>query len=96
MSISLERIVSLLKIAHESKASDLHLSVGSPPIIRVHGTLQQVGSESLQADDTRSMAEALLNADQIDRFNQAGELDFRMSLKDVHGTESMPIVKEDA
>lgn len=81
MSISLERIVSLLKIAHESKASDLHLSVGSPPIIRVHGTLQQVGNESLQADDTRSMAEALLNADQIDRFNQAGELDFSYELE---------------
>ncbi|MGQ7888181.1 type IV pilus twitching motility protein PilT [Paenibacillus sp. WC2504] len=81
MSNSLERIVSLLRTAHESKASDLHLSVGSPPIIRVHGTLQQVGNEKLQVDDTRSMAEALLNTDQNDRFNQAGELDFSYELE---------------
>ncbi|GFZ88282.1 twitching motility protein PilT [Paenibacillus marchantiophytorum] len=81
MSDSLERMVSLLKQAHESKASDLHLSVGSPPILRVHGSLQQVGSEVLQAVDTRSMAEAILSPDQIERFNQAGELDFSYELE---------------
>ncbi|MGG1550671.1 type IV pilus twitching motility protein PilT [Paenibacillus ferrarius] len=81
MSGSLDRIISLLKHAHESKASDLHLSVGSPPVQRVHGTLQPIGAEPLQAEETRGMAEALLSGEQIERFQQAGELDFSYELE---------------
>ncbi|OAS16219.1 type IV pilus twitching motility protein PilT [Paenibacillus oryzisoli] len=81
MSNSLVQILDLLKQAHESKASDLHLSVGSPPVLRVHGTLQLVGQVALTADETRSMAEALLSAAQFERFQEAGEIDFSYELE---------------
>lgn len=81
MSNALGHMLNLLKQAHESKASDLHLSVGSPPVLRVHGTLQLVGQAALTADETRSMAEALLSAAQIERFQEAGEIDFSYELE---------------
>ncbi|NQX63238.1 type IV pilus twitching motility protein PilT [Paenibacillus qinlingensis] len=81
MSNSLVQILDLLKQAHETKASDLHLSVGSPPVLRVHGTLQLVGQVALTADETRSMAEVLLSAAQIERFQEAGEIDFSYELE---------------
>jgi twitching motility protein PilT len=81
MSNSLDRIIDLLKQAHESKASDLHLSVGSAPVLRVHGTLQLIGQDPLTADETRGMAEALLSSAQIERFQEAGEIDFSYELE---------------
>ncbi|TXK85388.1 type IV pilus twitching motility protein PilT [Paenibacillus sp. N3.4] len=81
MSDSFDKVINLLKQAHESKASDLHLTVGSPPVLRVHGALQQLGSELLQVQDTQSMVEALLSAEQMERFNQAGEIDFSYELE---------------
>ncbi|MDR6549670.1 type IV pilus twitching motility protein PilT [Paenibacillus qinlingensis] len=81
MSNSLIPMLDLLKQAHESKSSDLHLSVGSPPVLRVHGTLQLLGQTALTADETRSMAESLLSAAQIERFQEAGEIDFSYELE---------------
>jgi len=81
MSTSLEDILALLKKAHETKASDLHLSVGSAPVLRVHGTLQAIPQATLTAEETRAMAEALLSEEQIARFRQAGELDFSYELE---------------
>ncbi|MBZ0257751.1 type IV pilus twitching motility protein PilT [bacterium] len=42
----------LLKIVVERDASDLHLRVGRPPVIRIDGRLEDLGNEPLTADDT--------------------------------------------
>lgn len=81
MSNSLARMLDLLKQAHESKASDLHLSCGSPPVLRVHGTLQLIGEQSLTAEETRAIAESILSTSQIERFQEAGEIDFSYELE---------------
>ncbi|WEK53398.1 MAG: type IV pilus twitching motility protein PilT [Candidatus Cohnella colombiensis] len=81
MTQPLQQIVGLLISAHEAKASDLHLTVGSAPMMRVHGTLQPVGEVLLTADETLSMVNALLSDEQQERFNKMGEIDFSYELE---------------
>lgn len=69
-------IVDLLKQAHEQGASDLHISVGSPPMLRVHGALQALGEEIVTSEGSLAMASALLTPEQRERFDANGEIDF--------------------
>jgi twitching motility protein PilT len=69
-------IDELLRIAVASGASDLHLKVGSYPMMRVNGTLV-VASEHkrLEKEDTEAMADALFSDDQREKFRRAQECD---------------------
>src|SRR3954462_9329777 len=77
-------IDDLLKIAAQSGASDLHLKVGSYPMMRVNGTLT-VCSEDKRLDktDTEGMADAIFNDDQRERFRRAQEVDLPYSIPGV-------------
>lgn len=81
MTEGLDQIIGLLRHSHESKASDLHISVGSPPVMRVHGTLQRIGEELVTSETASAMAMALLRPEQQERFEQAGEVDFSYELE---------------
>ncbi len=66
----------LLKSTFERKASDLHLKVGVPPILRIDGRLAPIETEKrLMAEDTLAMASSIMNAHQKARFNEKNELD---------------------
>ena len=54
-------------------ASDIHLSVGIPPVLRIHGKLEKVGNYSLTAEDTESLANELLNEEEMEFFEEEGE-----------------------
>ena len=71
----------LLKIAVTSGASDLHIKVGSYPMMRVSGTLT-VASESkrLERSDTEAMAAALFSPEQVEKFRKAQEVDLAYSV----------------
>ncbi|RNB90562.1 type IV pilus twitching motility protein PilT [Brevibacillus fluminis] len=68
--------IHLLKLAFSSKASDLHLTVGAPPIFRVDGDLKRYGQNLLTPADTERIAQTLLKAEQYEHFLKKGELDF--------------------
>ncbi len=70
----------LLKFTLENDASDLHLSAGSPPIIRVNGTLKRVKAEPLSSDDIRGMLYSTMTDDQRAEFEKNMELDFAIEL----------------
>jgi len=71
----------LLKIAVERKASDLHLKVGSHPVIRVDGDLQPlVELKRLMQEDTIAMAFSMMNARQKQRFKDEYEIDIAYSV----------------
>jgi len=72
-------IVELLKEAVARKASDLHLTVDSPPAVRVNGALIRLESPPLQPDDTRRLLMEMLDDDQVRRFESEGEVDFAYS-----------------
>ncbi|HPK66408.1 MAG TPA: type IV pilus twitching motility protein PilT [Thermoanaerobaculia bacterium] len=71
----------LLKIAIERKASDLHLKVGSHPIIRIDGRLTLLTElKRLMQEDTIAMAFSMMNARQKQRFKEELEIDIAYSV----------------
>ena len=74
-------INDLLKIAVERKASDLHLKVGSHPVVRIDGDLTQlVEIKRLLQEDTIAMAFSIMNARQKQRFKEELEIDIAYSV----------------
>jgi twitching motility protein PilT len=74
-------INDLLKIAVERKASDLHLKVGSHPVIRIDGDLMPLGDlKRLMQEDTIAMAFSIMNARQKQRFKEELEIDIAYSV----------------
>lgn len=71
-----ERIDNLLRAAFELKASDLHLTVGVQPIMRINGELKKYGKDVLKPDDTEGMARAIIPEQMWETFKEKGELDF--------------------
>jgi len=69
-------IKKILALALEKKASDVHLKVGLPPILRIHGKLVPIkGEKRLMPEDTKELAYAIMNERQKERFRQALEVD---------------------
>jgi twitching motility protein PilT len=72
----------LLKQAVEKGASDLHLSIGSPPQCRVHGELEKMAPHAeLSPTDTKSLTYAVLTDAQKKRFEETKELDFSFGIR---------------
>ncbi len=67
-----ETLLRLMRYAVEQQASDLHLLVGMPPIIRVHGELLTVPSEKLTAEQVRWLGASLLTEKQLAEFERNG------------------------
>ena len=74
-------INDLLKIAVERKASDLHLKVGTHPVIRVDGDLIPLPElKRMMQEDTIAMAFSIMNARQKQRFKEEFEIDIAYSV----------------
>ena len=72
----------LLNLVVDNGASDLHLTVGSPPVIRVDGELISTDLDVLTPMDTRSLIYNMLTAEQQKEYEEKLELDLSYS---VHG-----------
>lgn len=70
------KIDHLLRAGFELKASDIHITVGVPPIMRLNGDLKKYGKHSLKPEDTEGMAKAIIPEAMWDTFREKGELDF--------------------
>jgi twitching motility protein PilT len=73
----------LLKIMLEKDASDLHITVGSPPQIRVDGSLVALHMEPLSPIETKHMCYSVLTEAQKKRFEENNELDLSFGIKDL-------------
>jgi twitching motility protein PilT len=74
-------INDLLKMAIDHGASDLHLKVGSHPVIRVDGTLiPVVDAKRLMQEDTIAMAFSIMDAKQKEKFKTNLDLDIAYSV----------------
>jgi twitching motility protein PilT len=74
-------IDEILRIAVERKASDIHITSGLPPMIRLDGEIVQLPYEKLTEDIARRMIYDILNDDDLKKFEQTHELDFGYSVK---------------
>jgi twitching motility protein PilT len=71
-----EKIDAILKAAVDYKASDIHITVGVPPVLRINGDLRRYGTDNLLPADTEAMAKAIIPENMWDLFKEKGELDF--------------------
>jgi len=71
----------LLRRTIELRASDLHLTAGSPPQVRVDGDLQRLDMPELTPSATKQYAYSVLTDAQKKRFEEALELDFSFGLR---------------
>lgn len=69
-------INELLKYMVEKRASDLHIKVGAPPIVRVDGVLYPTDFEKLSPKDTERFAYEMMPDRNVEEFNESGESDF--------------------
>ncbi|HEY0829114.1 MAG TPA: type IV pilus twitching motility protein PilT [Bacilli bacterium] len=76
-------ILNLLELAHQHKASDIHITVNSPPMFRIHGELKAVSNELLTPEATMNMAKKLLTREQYEEFMTRGDLDLSYGIPDV-------------
>lgn len=74
-------IRELLEKAYEEHASDLHIIVNSPPILRIGGELHPVGGYPLSRVDTENMAKDLIPESLWEHFIEQGEVDFNYELE---------------
>ena len=73
----------LLEQMVQMNASDLHLTVGTPPVVRVDGKLQRLNQDMLTAEQTKKLAYSMLNEKQKLKFEQNWELDFSFGIENM-------------
>jgi len=76
-------IRELLAITKERDASDLHITVGAPPILRINGKLTKLNLPELNSRDVHEMIYSIINDEQKDKYEKIRELDFSFGLEDM-------------
>jgi twitching motility protein PilT len=66
----------LLQLVVSEGSSDLHIRVGVPPVIRVHGILHRVEGPSLGPEDTEELMRSITSEDHIQHVRERGGADF--------------------
>src|SRR5687768_4158419 len=66
----------LLQLVVSEGASDLHIRVAVPPVIRLHGILHRVEGPSLKAEDTEELMRSITSEDHIQQVRERGGADF--------------------
>ncbi len=76
-------IAQLLQFAHQQDASDLHISAGEPPMVRVHGDMKKIKVAPLTSEQTHAMIYDIMGDGQRKTFEEFSDIDFSMQLGDL-------------
>ncbi|RNK31868.1 twitching motility protein PilT [Neisseria meningitidis] len=77
------QITDLLAFGAKNKASDLHLSSGISPMIRVHGDMRRINLPEMSAEEVGNMVTSVMNDHQRKIYQQNLEVDFSFELPNV-------------
>ena len=72
----------LMQAACDNGASDIHIEVGNPPLLRVHGELEKLDMEPLQPEDTELLMRSIATEAQIESVQNNGGSDFGYAFQD--------------
>ncbi|MBM4330346.1 MAG: type IV pilus twitching motility protein PilT [Deltaproteobacteria bacterium] len=76
-------ISELLIFVQKENASDLHISAGEPPLVRIHGEMKRIEMPPLSKEELHVMIYDILNDQQRKKFEENHELDFSIDLKGI-------------
>lgn len=70
------RIDAFLKLGRDQGASDIHVAVGIPPLIRLHGELTEIKFRTLGAEELEELIYEIIPENMLKHFKQGNDLDF--------------------
>ena len=76
----MQTLNSLLELMNEKNASDLHLSIGSPPRIRINGKLAPIDGEKLTLEQIKKLLQEYISDDKFQEIKQGTECDFTIGI----------------
>ncbi len=76
-------ITELLKFCIKQDGSDLHLSTGLPPVLRVDGDIRRINSPALTSDDMNNILKQILSKTGLNEFEATKESDFSFDAKGI-------------
>jgi len=77
------KLGDILKTAYDSKASDIHIISGHPPMVRVNTVMQPMDYPALTPASVKAMLEEMVNPQQMKRFEEQQDLDFSYAVKEL-------------
>src|SRR5881296_2250157 len=77
------KIDAFFNLMFEQKASDLHLSSGNPPMMRINGELQRVDFPPLESDNLKAMLYEIAHDYKIKHYEETGDVDFGYEIPNV-------------
>ncbi len=81
--MAVKSIEELLTLQIKEDAADLHINVGVPPILRMHGGLTKVGDESVTPEDATNYMKAITSREHQEELQKVGGTDFGFAFKDL-------------
>ena len=76
-------ITQILHFALQQEASDIHLSAGEPPNMRIHGSMKKLTLPALSADEMQVMIYDIMSDAQRKTFEETNDIDFAIALGDI-------------
>jgi len=70
------KIDAFFKLMNEQGASDLHLTAGQPPALRIRGEIERIKYKVLDSDDLRGMLYEIAPEQKVKSFEESGDVDF--------------------
>jgi twitching motility protein PilT len=83
-------LTELLAFVVKNKASDLHLSSGLPPMIRVHGDVRRINVPAMEHKDVHGMIYDIMNDGQRKFYEENLECDFSFAVPNLAPSASTP------
>ena len=77
-------VKDILKSAIEKRASDVHINVGMPPMLRTNTELAELDFPAISNEDAREMVLSMIGPDRYKKFEENKDLDFSTNLDDGH------------
>lgn len=77
----MSKIDNLFQLLHTNHGSDLHLSAGSVPLLRIFGDLARVDAPVITTEELMSVLREMVPMDRVEQFEQTGDIDFAYDIQ---------------
>lgn len=81
---SRENMLNLLQFAVDNNASDLHITSGEPPILRIDGEMERLEINKLTSEESKNLIYSIMTENQIQEFEKSYQVDFSIAPKELN------------